>query len=229
MADTSVPARMEDVQPIAVEDHLRTSLARHSLTWLEDRLIPTSSSIPDRSTLASLREAYDLACEPADRKTLKSWLTLLWAGTKKQSSMGDLVTDQVLTVYAVALGKYPADLVHKVLSTWTSTPKPKDAHHWWPALGEIEDAIRGPADTRRMIRDGLKEWDMDKGKHVRLSQLYRELAVLEGGDFTFHIRELMHASREEQRAGIAKEAARVRAEIYQLEGPNTFARAAGDN
>lgn len=161
--------------------------------------------------------------------TLKAWLTLLWVGTKKQSSFGEIKADNVFNVYAAALRRYPADLVEKALSTWTSTPKPKDAHHWWPSVGEIEDAIRGPADTRRMIRDGLKEWDMDKGKHVRLSQLYRELAVLEGGDFTFHIRDLMHASREEQRAGIAKEAARVRAEIYQLEGPNTFSRAAGDN
>jgi hypothetical protein len=54
------------------------------------------------------------------------------------------------------------------------------------------------------------------------------LAVLEGGDFTFNIRELMHADREDQISGIRDEAARVRREIYQIEGPNTFARAAGE-
>lgn len=191
--------------------------------------MPTSSNIPDRSALAPVREAFELACRPADQKTLKSWLTLLWVGTKKQSNMNDFSTDNVLAVYAAALGRYPADLVHAALSTWSSTPKPKDAHHWWPALGEIEDAIRGPADTRRMIRDGLKEWDMDQGKHARLSQLYRELVVLEGGDFTFNIRELMHAGREDQVRGIRNEAARVRREIIEIEGANTMARAAGDN
>lgn len=191
--------------------------------------MPTSSSIPDRSALAPLREEFDAACRPADMKTLKSWLTLLWVGTKKQSAMNDLVTDQVLMVYAAALGRYPADLVREALSTWSSTPKPNNAHHWWPAVGEIEDAIRGPAETRRMIRDGLKEWDMDKGKRARLQQLYRELAVLEGNDFTFNIRELMHADREDQIRGIREEAARVRREIFEIEGPNTLARAAGDN
>jgi hypothetical protein len=69
---------------------------------------------------------------------------------------------------------------------------------------------------------------MDEAKRQRLSQLYRELAVLEGGDFTFNIRELMHADREDQISGIRDEAARVRREIYQIEGPNTFARAAGE-
>lgn len=160
---------------------------------------------------------------------MEAWLTVLWVTTKRQGALNEFRLSNIVDVYATALSRYPGDLVRDVLATWTSTPKPKDAHHWWPSVGEIEDAIRGPADTRRMIRDGLKEWDMDKGKHVRLSQLYRELAVLEGGDFTFHIRELMHADRETQRTGIANEAARVRSEIYQLEGPNTFARAAGDN
>ncbi len=160
---------------------------------------------------------------------IKAWLTLLWIGTKKQSAMSDFRPDNVYRVYAMALAKYPADLVEQVLSTWTSTPRPNNAHHWWPAIGEIEDAIRGPAETRRMIRDGLKEWDMDKGKRARLQQLYRELAVLEGNDFTFNIRELMHADREDQIRGIREEAARVRREIFEIEGPNTLARAAGDN
>ena len=143
--------------------------------------------------------------------------------------MTDFRLDNVLTLYASRLQRYPADMVESVLSEWSSTPKPKDAHHWWPSLGEIEDAIRGPADTRRMIRDGLKEWDMDHAKHQRLSQLYRELAVLEGGDFTFNIRQLMHADRDDQIRGIRNEAERVRKEIFEIEGPNTMARAAGDN
>jgi hypothetical protein len=79
-----------------------------------------------------------------------------------------------------------------------------------------------------MIRDGLREWDMDQAKRQRLSQLYRELAVLEGGDFTFNIRDLMHADREAQIRGIRDEAARVRREIYQIEGPNTLSKAAGE-
>lgn len=191
--------------------------------------MPTSSNIPDQSALGPLREEFEAACRPADLKTLKSWLTLLWVGTKKQSAMNDLVTDQVLTVYAAALGRYPADLVREALSTWSSTPKPNNAHHWWPSVGEVEDAIRGPSETRRMIRDGLKEWNVDTGKRARLQQLYRELAVLEGGDFTFHIRELMHAPREDQERGIRAEADRVRREIYEIEGPNTLSRAAGEN
>lgn len=70
---------------------------------------------------------------------------------------------------------------------------------------------------------------MDHAKHQRLSQLYRELAVLEGGDFTFNIRALMHADRDDQVRGIRNEADRVRKEIFEIEGPNTMARAAGDN
>lgn len=70
---------------------------------------------------------------------------------------------------------------------------------------------------------------MDQGKRARLQQLYRELSVLEGGDFTFNIRELMHADRAVQEKGIREEAARVRREIFEIEGPNTLARAAGDN
>lgn len=227
MADTSVPALLEETPAIEVEARLKTRLTASGLAWVEGKLIPTSSNIPQ--SLKELEQEYRIACRPAPREDMEAWLTVLWVATKKQGAMNEFRLTNIVDVYATALSRYPGDLVRDVLATWTSTPKPKDAHHWWPSVGEIEDAIRGPADTRRMIRDGLKEWDMDKGKHVRLSQLYRELAVLEGGDFTFHIRELMHASREEQRAGIAKEAARVRAEIYQLEGPNTFARAAGDN
>jgi hypothetical protein len=142
--------------------------------------------------------------------------------------MADLRTDNVLRVYVAALSKYPADLVEQAISTWAEVPKPRDAHHWWPAAGELVDAIRGPSETRRMIRNGLMEWDMDKGKNTRLSQLYRELAVLEGGDFTFNIRELMHADREDQIRGIRDEASRVRREIYQIEGPNTLSQAAGE-
>lgn len=227
MADTSVPALLEETPAIEVEARLKTRLTASGLAWVEGKLIPTSSNIP--ASLKELEQEYRIACRPAPREDMEAWLTVLWVATKKQGAMNEFRLTNIVDVYATALSRYPGDLVRDVLATWTSTPKPKDAHHWWPSVGEIEDAIRGPADTRRMIRDGLKEWDMDKGKHVRLSQLYRELAVLEGGDFTFHIRELMHASRDEQRAGIAKEAARVRAEIYQLEGPNTFARAAGDN
>jgi len=229
MADTSVPALLEEPQRIVVEDQLKTRLTAHSLAWVDDRLIPTSSSIPTSLSLAELREEYELSCRPADIDTLKAWLTMLWMGTKKASSMNEFRTDNVFHVYAMALAKYPADLVEKALSTWTGTPKPKDAHHWWPSIGEIEDAIRGPSETRRMIRDAVKDWDMDKGKHTRLSQLYRELAVLEGGDFTFNIRQLMHADRDDQLVGIRNEMARVRREIIELEGPNTLARAAGDN
>jgi hypothetical protein len=142
--------------------------------------------------------------------------------------MADLRTDNVLRVYVAALSKYPADLVERAISTWAEVPKPKDAHHWWPSTGELVDAIRGPSETRRMIRNGLMEWDMDKGKHARLAQLYRELAVLEGGDFTFAVRHLMDADREEQTEGLRREQERVRREIFQIEGPNTFSRAAGE-
>lgn len=179
--------------------------------------------------LAELREEYELSCRPANIDTLKAWLTLLWVGTKKPASMNEFRTDNVFNVYAAALAKYPADLVEKALSTWTSTPKPKDAHHWWPSIGEIEDAIRGPSETRRLIKNAINGWDMERGKYDRLSQLYRELAVLEGGDFTFQIRHLLHASRQEQIDGIREEMARVHKQIIELEGPNTLSRAAGDN
>ena len=229
MADTSVPALVEATQRLGVEDRLKIRLTEYALVWAEDRLMPTSSNIPDRSSLAELRQEYDLACRPADEDTIKAWLTLLWIGTKKQSAMAEFRTDNVLDVYIMALSRYPADLVEQVLSTWTRTPKPKDAHHWWPALGEIEDAIRGPTETRRMIRNGLREWDMDKGKHARLSQLYRDLAIIEGGDFTFAVRHLMDASREIQIDGLQREADRLRREIRLIEGVNVFAKAAGDN
>jgi hypothetical protein len=39
----------------------------------------------------------------------------------------------------------------------------------------------------------------------------------------------MHADRDDQLVGIRTEMARVRREIIELEGPNTLARAAGDN
>lgn len=229
MADTSVPALVEERPLIAVEDQLKTRLTAHSLAWVDERLIPTSSTIPSSLALAELREEYELSCRPADIDTLKAWLTMLWMGTKKSASMNEFRTDNVFHVYAMALAKYPADLVEKALSTWTSSPKPKDAHHWWPSLGEIEDAIRGPSETRRMIRNAINGWDMERGKHDRLSQLYRDLATLEGGDFTFAIRKLMHADRQDQLDGIRDEIARVRKQIIELEGPNTLARAAGDN
>lgn len=229
MADTSLPALLEEAQPIAVEDRLRTRLTSHSLAWVDQRLVPTSSIIPSSLALAELREEYELSCRPANIDTLKAWLTLLWVGTKKPASMNEFRTDNVFNVYAAALAKYPADLVEKALSTWTSTPKPKDAYHWWPSIGEIEDAIRGPSETRRLIKNAINGWDMERGKYDRLSQLYRELAVLEGGDFTFQIRHLLHASRQEQIDGIREEMARVHKQIIELEGPNTLSRAAGDN
>jgi hypothetical protein len=228
MADTSVPALLDEAKPIEVEDRLRTSLTEHSLIWMDDRLVPISSSIPDRRSLAPLREAFDLACQPADPDLIKAWLSVLWISTKKQSGMADLRTDNVLRVYVAALSKYPADLVEQAIATWAEVPKPRDAHHWWPAAGELVDAIRGPSETRRMIRNGLMEWDMDKGKSTRLSQLYRELAVLEGGDFTFAVRHLLDADREEQIEGLRREQERVRSEIFKIEGRNTFARAAGE-
>lgn len=227
MADTSVPARLEDLEPIAVESRLKTLLTASGLAWADGKLTPTSSTIPQ--SLSELEHEYRLACRPAPREDIEAWLTVLWVSTKRQGALNEFRLSNIVDVYATALSRYPGDLVRDVLANWTRTPKPKDAHHWWPAVGEIEDAIRGPADTRRMIRDAAKEWDMERSRHDRLSQLYRELAVLEGGDFTFHIRELMHADRETQRAGIAAEAAKVRREIFELEGPNTFARAAGDN
>ena len=227
MADTSVPAMLEDMPRLAVEDRLRTRLTASGLAWTDGKLIPTSSSIPQ--SLHELEREFQIACRPAPREDIEAWLTVLWVSTKRQGALNEFRLSNIVDVYATALTRYPGDLVRDVLANWTSTPKPKDAHHWWPAVGEIEDAIRGPSETRRMIRDGLKEWDMDQGKHARLSQLYRELAVLEGGDFTFNIRDLMHASREDQVRGIRNEAARVRREIVDIEGPNTLARAAGDN
>lgn len=227
MADTSLPALLDEAPPIVVEDQLKTRLTAHSLVWADDRLIPTSSNIPDRLALAPLREAFDLACQPADEDTLKAWLTVLWIRTKKPTSMNEFRPENVYRVYAMTLSKYPADLVEKAIMSWTEIPKPRDGHHWWPSDGELVDAIRGPAETRRMIRNGLREWDMDKGKHARLSQLYRDLAVIEGGDFTFSIRHLMDAPREEQVDGQEKEAARLRRDIKLLEGINYFAKAAG--
>lgn len=191
--------------------------------------MPTSSSIPSKQSLAEVAREFDDACRPAPTHILKAWLTVLWMSTKKPGAMSEFRLDNVLDLYAMKLQRYPADLVERVLADWTSVPKAKDAHHWWPAVGEIEDAIRGPSETRRMVRDGLREWDMDQAKRQRLSQLYRELSVLEGGDFTFAIRDLMHADREAQVRGIRDEIARVRSEIFKLEGPSTLARAAGDN
>jgi hypothetical protein len=229
MADTSLPALAEELPRIEVADSLKMRLTASRLAWAEDRLVPTSSNIPDRSSLAGLREEFELACLPADKDTLEMWLTMLWVGTKKQSAMNEFRLENVMRVYIAALSRYPADLVEKALSTWTSTPKPREAHHWWPSIGEIEDAIRGPADTRRMITNGLREWDMDKGKHARLSQLYRDLGIIEGGDFTFAVRHLMDAPREVQIDGLEREADRLRKEIKLIEGVSYFAKAAGDN
>jgi hypothetical protein len=228
MDDAQLPMLVELPAPIVVEDRLKTRLTSHSLTFADGKLRPSSSIIPSRQSLAELTREFDVACRPADFDTIKAWLTVLWMSTKKSAAMSDFRLDNVLSLYASKLQRYPADMVEAVLAEWSSTPKPKDAHHWWPAIGEIEDAIRGPSETRRMIRDGLREWDMDQAKRQRLSQLYRELAVLEGGDFTFNIRDLMHADREAQIRGIRDEAARVRREIYQIEGPNTLSKAAGE-
>lgn len=228
MDDAHLPTLVEAPAVIAIEDRLKTRLTAHSLRFEDGRLVPTSSNIPPPQLLADIAEEFEVACRPAPTDVIRAWLTMLWMSTKKPGAMSDFRLDNVLDLYAMKLQRYPSDLVERVLMDWSSTPKPKDAHHWWPAIGEIEDAIRGPAETRRLIRDGLKEWDMDQARRQRLSQLYRELAVLEGGDFTFHIRDLMHASREDQIRGIRDEAARVRREIIQIEGPNTLARAAGE-
>lgn len=221
---TTLPAA---VAQLSVADRLRTRLTDYGIAWADEKLLPTSSNIPE--SLAGLERELDDACRPAPDTEITGWLTLLWVATKKQATLSEFRSENVFAVYAANLRKYPADIVGDVLSNWTSTPKPNNAHHWWPSLGEIEDAIRGPSETRRMIRNAVKEWDMDKGRHQRLAQLYNDLAMLEGQGFTFNIRHLLHAPRKAQIAGIRDEADRVRAEIYKLEGPNPRLRAAGDN
>lgn len=189
--------------------------------------MPTTSNIPE--SLAGLEREVDDACLPASEEKIKAWLTLVWVGTKKQGQMGEFRSENVFRVYVAALRKYPSDLVCDALSSWTSQPKPNNAHHWWPSLGEIEDVIRGPTDTRRMIRNAVKEWSVESGTRARLSQLYNQLAILEGGDFTFNVSHLRTASREAQIRGVAAEEQRVREEIFKLEGPSPTRRAAGEN
>lgn len=220
---TNVAVRAE----VSAETDIRTRLTDYQLAWVDGQLIPTSSNIPE--SIAGLEREVDLACRPADEDDVKAWLTLLWVATKKQSSLGEFRTENVYRVYMAGLRRYPADLVREALSNWTSTPKPNNAHHWWPSLGEIEDAIRGPAETRRLIQSAVKGWDMDKAAHARLSQLYRELATLEAGDLTFNVRHLATARRYEQIEGVKEERAKVRAEILKLEGTPVHQRAAGES
>lgn len=221
---TTLPAVAEASRP---EDRLRTRLTECGLAWLDGKLIPTSSNIP--RSLNELEEEWTAACLPASEQEIRDWLMILWVATGKQGAMSEFRSENVIGIYAAILKKYPADLVREAVTTWPSIPKPKSAHHWWPSIGALEDVIRGPADTRRMVRDAMKEWTMDQGTRARLSQLYNQLSVLEGGDFTFNVKHLMTAPREKQIAGIAAEEQRVREEIFRLEGPSPTRRAAGEN
>lgn len=141
---------------------------------------------------------------------IDAWLLALWLATKHEKK-DEQTMSATLDIYARQLRDFPADIVATVLLDWPKHPRPRDAHHWFPAAGELADACRALAQPREELRHALATWTpvRDAAKHKAHLQWSLE-RIRSGRPFVEHRKEYAR-----DRKGLI---ARLEAELEAMEG-----------
>lgn len=139
----------------------------------------------------------------------------LWLKTKKPAAIAETPFSKLAEIYEKDLIQYPGPIVARAITEWTHTPKPRNAHHWFPGAPELVDDVRAASDEFFSLRRAVEGFNLDEARERRRYKLRRDLHNLEAGDPHWEDR---NAPSEVREAGRLRRISEIKIELEAMEG-----------